>query len=626
MNKRVMPARKITRRSTAFLMLGSALLALLLLATLSLASGQTHDNAMVAHTLQVQNRIALIQSLVQDAETGQRGFIITGRADFRAPYDRAVERLSGELDILEHETADNAIQQASMDRLRPLISQRLARLRVGLALRQAGDLQGAMNAVAQGRGKILMDAIRGELSAMRAEEARLLDLRRAQAHATSSRLRIALILGFAVLAGLTAYAVTELQRQVRALAQTNIDLANEAANREEAEAKVRQMQKMEAIGQLTGGIAHDFNNMLSIIIGSLDLAKRRLTSDPDRARRSIDNAIDGAERAAALTSRLLAFSRQQPLAPVASDPNRLVQGMSELLRRTIGGQIQLETVLSGGIWRVNADVSQLENAILNLCVNGRDAMPDGGRLTIETANTFLDEDYASQHQEVAPGQYVMFSVTDTGVGMSPEVIARAFDPFYTTKGVGRGTGLGLSQVFGFVKQSGGHVKIYSEIGQGTSVKIYLPRWMGELTAQTSTQSVTDLPEGRPGEIILVTEDDERVRKVSVESLRELGYTVIHASSGEEALRILEQEPRIDLLFTDIVMPGMTGRVLADTASERLVGLKVLYTTGYTRNAVVHNGVLDPGVAFLPKPFTIQQLAAKVRQALDGQGANRPGAS
>lgn len=618
-----MPARKITRRSTLFMVLGSALLALLLLATLQLASGQTHDNAMVTHTLQVQNRIALVQSLVQDAETGQRGFIITGRTDFREPYDRAVARLSTELDALEHDTADNAIQQASMDRVRPLVEQRLARLRIGLALRAAGDTQGAMDAVTQGRGKILMDAIRGELSAMRAEEGRLLAMRRAQAETTAGRLRIALILGFAVLVALTAYAVMALQRQIRALIATNAELETEAANREQAEAQVRQMQKMEAIGQLTGGIAHDFNNMLSIIIGSLDLAKRRLTSDPDKAQRSIDNAIDGAERAAALTSRLLAFSRQQPLAPVASDPNRMVQGMSELLRRTIGEQVKLETVLSGGIWRVNADVSQLENAILNLCVNGRDAMPEGGRLTIETANAYLDEDYASAHQEVTPGQYVMFSVTDTGVGMPPEVIARAFDPFYTTKGVGRGTGLGLSQVFGFVKQSGGHVKIYSEIGQGTSVKIYLPRWMGELTAQAAAQSVADLPEGRPGEIVLVVEDDERVRRVSVESLRELGYTVIHASSGDEALKVLEQAPRIDLLFTDIVMPGMTGRVLADTASERLVGLKVLYTTGYTRNAVVHNGVLDAGVAFLPKPFTIQQLAAKVRQALDGQGANRP---
>jgi len=622
-NNPQMPARKITRRSTLFMVMGSALLALLLLATLSLASGQAHDNAVVTHTLQVQNRIALVQSLVQDAETGQRGFIITGRPDFREPYDRAVARLSTELDALEHATADNAIQQASMDRLRPLVDQRLARLRVGLGLREAGDLAGAMDAVTQGRGKVLMDAIRGELAAMRAEESRLLAMRRAQAEATAGRLRLALILGFAVLVALTAYAVMALQRQIRALIQTNAELETEAANREQAEAQVRQMQKMEAIGQLTGGIAHDFNNMLSIIIGSLDLAKRRLTSDPERATRSIDNAIDGAERAAALTSRLLAFSRQQPLAPVASDPNRLVQGMSELLRRTIGEQVKLETVLSGGIWRVNADVSQLENGILNLCVNGRDAMPDGGRLTIETANAYLDEEYAKEHQEVTPGQYVMFSVTDTGVGMPPEVIARAFDPFYTTKGVGRGTGLGLSQVFGFVKQSGGHVKIYSEIGQGTSVKIYLPRWMGELTAQAATQSVADLPEGRPGEIILVVEDDERVRKVSVESLRELGYTVIHASSGAEALQILEQEPRIDLLFTDIVMPGMTGRVLADTASERLVGLKVLYTTGYTRNAVVHNGVLDAGVAFLPKPFTIQQLAAKVRQALDGQGANRP---
>jgi CheY-like chemotaxis protein len=364
---------------------------------------------------------------------------------------------------------------------------------------------------------------------------------------------------------------------------------------------------------------------MAIVLGSLDMAKRRLTSDPHRAATYIDNAVEGAQRATQLTGRLLAFSRQQPLAPLAMDVNKLVGGMSEMLRRTIGEHLRVETVLAGGVWRAYADPSQLENAILNLCVNGRDAMPDGGRLTIETSNAHLDDAYASAHNEVLAGQYVMVSVSDAGAGMTPEVVERAFDPFYTTKGVGKGTGLGLSQVHGFVKQSGGHVKIYSEPGVGTTVKIYLPRCQGVGAAvDVDTASPLTAPRAVSDEIILVVEDEERVRHLSVDALRELGYTVVQASDASQALVVLTLQPRVDLLFTDIVMPDMNGRRLADKARETRPDLKVLYTTGYTRNAIVHNGMLDPDVAFLPKPFTLEQLAVKVRQVLDGQGANRPG--
>ena len=368
-----------------------------------------------------------------------------------------------------------------------------------------------------------------------------------------------------------------------------------------------------------GGIAHDFNNMLAIIIGSLDLAKRRMTSAPDKAATGIANAADAAQRAAQLTSRLLAFSRQQPLAPGPIEANRLVGGMSELLRRTIGEQVQLETVLAGGLWRAYADGPQLENAVLNLCVNARDAMPEGGKLTIETANTWLDDAYAAAHADVTAGQYVAITVTDTGAGMSKETLDRAFDPFYTTKGIGKGTGLGLSQVYGFVKQSGGHVKIYSEPGQGTSVKMYLPRFTGEAPSEDAPHETYV---GGGDEIILVVEDDADVRLVSVDSLRALGYTVIHAEDGPSALALMERHPKIDLLFTDVVMPGMSGRQLADKTRETRPEIKVLYATGYTRNAVVHNGMLDAGVALLSKPFTIDQLAAKVRSVLDGGGINR----
>ncbi|OYX68493.1 MAG: hybrid sensor histidine kinase/response regulator [Rhizobiales bacterium 32-66-11] len=409
------------------------------------------------------------------------------------------------------------------------------------------------------------------------------------------------------------------------IAERTSELQQEMTERFVAEAQIRQMQKTEAIGQLTGGIAHDFNNMLAIVIGSLDIARRRLTGvEHDMVRTCIDNALEGAQRAGALTARLLAFSRQQALEPQPLDANKLVGGMSELLRRTLGETIQVETVLAGGLWRAFADPAQLENAIVNLAVNARDAMPDGGRLTIETANSDLDERYARNHAEVTAGQYVLVSVSDTGTGMGPDVIERAFDPFYTTKGVGRGTGLGLSQVFGFVKQSGGHVKIYSEIGQGTTVKLYLPRHVGEpALVGRGDKSDGHLPPGRPDITILVVEDEENVRHMSVDALRELGYTVVQAANGNQAMEQLVLQPRIDLLFTDIVMPDMTGRQLAEKAAAARVGLKILYTTGYTRNAVVHNGILDHGVAFLPKPFTLDQLARKVDDVLADRGINRP---
>jgi CheY-like chemotaxis protein len=317
-----------------------------------------------------------------------------------------------------------------------------------------------------------------------------------------------------------------------------------------------------------------------------------------------------------LTSRLLAFSRQQPLAPQIVDTNRLLTGMSDLLRRALGEGIRIETVLAGGLWKTHADPSQIENAILNLAVNARDAMDNEGKLTIETANSHLDETYASTHAEVAPGQYVMIAVSDTGSGMTPEVIAKAFEPFYTTKPVNKGTGLGLSQVFGFVKQSGGHVKIYSEPGEGTTIKIYLPRFFG------AEEPASPIERGKSSakvtETILVVEDDARVRAATTDAMRELGYTVIHVGSGHEALRKLAETPGIALLFTDIVMPVMNGRKLAEEAVTHQPGLKVIFTTGFTRNAVVHNGVLDHDVHFLAKPFTIEQLETKLREVLDAK--------
>jgi signal transduction histidine kinase/CheY-like chemotaxis protein/PAS domain-containing protein len=403
-------------------------------------------------------------------------------------------------------------------------------------------------------------------------------------------------------------------QQSVALAEANTEIRAEADRRAAAESQLRQLQKMESLGKLTGGIAHDFNNMLAIVMGGLNLAQRRLARGESEVGKYLDGAMEGAARAATLTQRLLAFSRQQPLSPEAIDANKLVSGLAELLTRSLGELVQLETILGAGLWRAKADPAELENVIVNLAVNARDAMPDGGKLTVETCNVYVDEDYARE-AEIAPGQYVQIAVTDTGTGMPPDVLAKAFDPFFTTKEVGKGTGLGLSQVFSFARQSGGHVRVYSEVGHGTTFKLYLPRFWGE-EVPVARRAPAPVRHGKVTEIIMVVEDEERVRNNSVETLRELGYIVIHAGSGPEALAMIEAGQDVTLLFTDIVMPGMTGRQLADRATELLPRLKVVYTTGYTRNAVVHNGVLDPGTNFLPKPFGIDQLAAKIAEVLD----------
>ena len=416
-----------------------------------------------------------------------------------------------------------------------------------------------------------------------------------------------------------AEALMRLENQVgqqeHALVQQAGELRDQTAGRTAAESQVRQLQKMEAVGQLTGGIAHDFNNMLAVIIGGLNLMQRRLDRGDTDVKKYADAAMDGAMRAAGLTQRLLAFSRQSPLAPEAVDANMMVRTMTELLDRTLGEQVRLETVLGAGLWNAKADPNQLENAIVNLAVNARDAMPEGGKLTIETNNATIDESYAAE-EDLQPGHYVLIAVTDTGTGMSPDVMAKAFDPFFTTKAVGKGTGLGLSQVFGFVRQSGGHVRIYSEVGFGTTFKIYLPRFVGVVPATVVRRSPTELRGGSPDEVILVVEDEDRLRNFTVEALRELGYTVVHAADGIEALAMIDGGQAATLLFTDIVMPGMTGRQLADTAVRKMPGLKVIYTTGYTRNAIVHNGTLDAGTNFIAKPFGIDELAAKVRNVLD----------
>jgi len=682
----------------------------------------------VEHTLRVQNALGDLGRSLLQAETSQRGFLITADAGYLVPYRQAIKDLTPELDVLARLIADTPDQLAKLAELKPLIAAKLDEMAAIIGMHQFGDETGARERVRAHLGRNLMNHIRTILAAMDAHEERLLAERGAAAERSNraelTALAVTGVFGLGLVAiwvrGMRQYATTveetraerdrvwRLSRDLLAVADANGRLlaVNPAwsavlgwsepellmlpsvaaiqhpddwtaigserirpltgrptprfenrlrhkdgsyrsiawaavpdgglsylsgrdvtAEREQAnalhqtETALRQAQKMDAIGQLTGGVAHDFNNMLAIIIGSLNLVQRQLDCDHPNdsiVRKFLNSALEGADRAAVLTSRLLAFSRQQALNPAPLDANKMVSSMSELLRRTLGEPVQIETVLAGGLWMTRTDPPQLENAILNLALNARDAMAakGGGRLTIETANASLDEAYAAQHEDVSAGQYVQIAVSDSGSGMPPEVVARAFDPFFTTKPAGQGTGLGLSMVHGFVKQSGGHIKIYSEPGQGTTIKLYLPRWFGSMEPHAGVAAGPNvLPMGTLNEIILVVEDEERVRRVSVEALRELGYTVLHAAGGQDALEMLEANPAIVLLFTDIVMSGMNGAQLTAEALRRRPDLKVLYTTGYTRNAVVHNGVLDSGVHLLNKPFTLERLATKVREVL-----------
>ena len=387
----------------------------------------------------------------------------------------------------------------------------------------------------------------------------------------------------------------------------------EAERRELAEQALRQSQKMEAVGQLTGGVAHDFNNLLTIIIGNLGIAKRGVVEA--RAERALNNALVGAERAAQLTQRLLAFSRRQPLNPRVLDVNKLIVSISDLLARTLGENIELETIGSAGLWNVEADASELESTLLNLALNARDAMPEGGKLTIETSNAYLDDEYCRQHEGLTAGQYVLVAVSDSGAGMSAETIDRAFEPFFTTKEAGKGTGLGLSQVYGFMKQSDGHVRIYSEPGEGTTIKLYLPRRYGDEAALSGDDDIGS-ERGR-GETILIVEDDDGVRQYASEILRDLRYQVIEAKDSATALRLLDADKKFDLLLTDVVLPGKNGRELATEVENRRPRTKVIFMTGYSRNAIVHHGRLDPGTELIQKPLVERVLARKIRQVLDG---------
>jgi signal transduction histidine kinase/CheY-like chemotaxis protein len=577
---------------------------------------------LVSHTLEVRLAAGNLLSQIQDAEAGERGYMLTGQEDFLAPYRTASAQIQPSLQKLLKLTLGNPQQQKALARLRPLIHSKLAVIEEILSLLRAGKREEASELALP--GKEVMDEIRSLIGEISQAEKDVLTVQERQERRDRSLLLFLILSG---LAGAWFLSAAAIRLQARLLK----NLREEAARRETAEASLRQSQKMEAVGQLTGGVAHDFNNLLTIIMGNLDTIRRRLEAMAAEAAplvRPLDAAMAGAKNAAKLTHRLLAFSRMQPLDPVPLDLNKCIAGVSDLLTRTAGTPVTIETVLGAGLWLTLADANQLENVLVNLAINAKDAMPDGGKITIETANAHLDEGYAASFGDIPPGQYAVLSVTDTGTGIPPEVLERVFEPFFTTKQPGAGTGLGLSMVHGFVKQSGGHIRIYSEVGHGTTVKIYLPRLP---QAQMASVPKPAEPEPKPvatargPETVLVVEDNEGVLDFACHTLEDFGYSVLVAKDGPEAMTFLEDGARIDLLFTDVVMTKeMTGRQLADAARGKRPELPVLFTTGYSRNAIVHQDRLDANVNLLSKPYTQGELVQKVRSVLDEARRARSG--
>jgi signal transduction histidine kinase/ActR/RegA family two-component response regulator len=606
-------ASDLGRGTRAAIFAGFLLLILTAVGAVLVALSSDRAEMASTHSLQIRQAQAQLFSTVQDAETGQRGYLLTGELSYLDPFDQAQQRIPDLTHQLRSLIAGDEVQTRRLDLMSADIDHKMRELERSISRSKAGDAAGGLAIVKTNEGRDVMLRIRSESAAI--DQAELQTLARREAAAGFLRtVLLGLIVAAVIGIGALAFFIGRESRRVTLeLAARNRDLQHEMFERARAEAQLRQAQKMEALGQLTGGVAHDFNNMLAIIVGNLDMVVRKMPREFDRLREMIENALGGAQRAAALTKRLLAFSRLQPLEPSSTDINKCVADMSEMLRRSLGEQIAIETVLGGGLWRAFVDCPQLESAILNLAVNARDAMPDGGRLTIETANASLDRSYADQNSEVEPGQYVMLAITDTGLGMTAETLERAFDPFFTTKALGEGTGLGLSQVHGFLKQSRGHIKLYSEVGLGTTVKLYLPRTTMDGPAPEMQAAHPSIANAQF--TVLIVEDDPGVRGFVVSATRDLGFSVIEADSAAVALELLERHPEITLLLTDVVMPGATGRQLVEAAAALRPDLLVVYMTGYTRNAIVHNGTLDSGTRLLTKPFTVADLQRELSDAL-----------
>ncbi|HMA51429.1 MAG TPA: response regulator [Magnetospirillaceae bacterium] len=550
--------------------------------------------SLVDHTQDVINQERLLLTLMLDAETGERGYLLTRRQLYLEPWTSAQAKVPASLQELARLIADNPEQQRALTRLDVLIGRKFEDISQELA---EADRAGTVRDI----DKVVMDGIRVLLTEFEKRELTFYDERKSDLRHRFDALQLVLLLaGMLSLAGL-AFGAWGLQSGNRKVA--------------EAEAVNRQARKMEAIGNLTGGIAHDFNNLLQVVITNLDFAIHQI-GPKQPASGFLQSALLALEKGERLTGQLLAFARRQPLKPEPINVAALIEEVGTLLRRTLGESCQIECVAFAGLWRAMADASLLQNAIVNLALNARDAMPQGGKLTIEASNVTLDSDYAETAHEVTPGPYVMIAVSDTGTGMTKEELGRVFEPFYTTKE--SGTGLGLPMVYGFVKQSGGHISLYSEPGQGTTVKLYLPRTTREEIARDTSRRLA--LRGR-GQRILVAEDDDSVRAGVVAQLTDLGYSVLAAGDADTALALVLDNAEIDLLFTDVVLGGrLNGRQLAEALHELQPSLPVIYTSGYTENAIVHHGRLDEGVTLLSKPYRADQLARAISDALQAKEA------
>jgi signal transduction histidine kinase/ActR/RegA family two-component response regulator len=610
-------------RTRVGLVVGFALLLTACLVAIVTVFTSINADRWVDHSLEVRQTIQELFSTVQDAETGQRGYLLSNDPSYLEPFIIARAQLPALEMRLRQLTDDSVTHQKQLDELYPLIAAKMDELSVTVRDREQGHSGAAMALVKTNLGHNQMERIRQLAHDMDQTELDALREHSATAHRQQTVLTVIMI-ALTLLAGALAFVVVEkARRYASAIERTNETLRAEMLQRETAEQQLRQSQKMEALGQLTGGVAHDFNNMLAIIVGNLEMLIRKLPEREERCVTLASNALGGAMRAAELTKRLLAFSRQQPLQPKSVNVNQCAHDVSVMLRRSLGENIEIETVQSAGLWRAFVDRPQLESALLNLAVNARDAMNGVGKLTIETGNAYLDRKYADTHGEIVPGQYVLIAVTDTGSGMPAEVISRAFDPFFTTKEVGQGTGLGLSQVHGFAKQSHGHVKIYSEVGVGTTIKIYLPRDTTHpeeelVSPRTSTLQVKERRR------VLIVEDDVDVRRFTMSILQELGYETVEASSATSARNVLAADAGISVMLTDVIMPGTNGQQLIESIKETYPHLIVIFMTGYTRNAIVHNGMLDPGVRLITKPFTIDEISRELRAAIAGEDARSIG--
>jgi signal transduction histidine kinase/ActR/RegA family two-component response regulator len=665
--------------------------------------------------LVVRTASALAEA-IQDAERGQRGYLITGRDTYLEPYETAKERIPRLLGDLQQAILNRPDQQRRLLTLQGDLTAKMNELAATIATRREQGFETARAMMNTDAGTA-MEAVKADIDAIfdaanarllaRMDTAETLDWRVALTFSIGSAIAAGALIDCAVFlarayrraeaserilqatldsvregvaafdpdrrllawnqtfrlmlklprgtlrrgAALPAHKTSEIERfgeQFEAL-DSEVKRTGKAALMErkedgrsleifhnptedgvsvttfldrteqrKTEEALRQTQKLEALGQMTGGVAHDFNNLLTIIIGAASLLRRTVGKDAQALQR-IDMVTLAAERGARLIRQLLAFARRQPLEPEIVNFGHLMTEVLPMVRRAVGEKIVVECATSGGLWNTTIDATQFQTAVLNLAINGRDAMPDGGKLTIEVANAVLDDAYAAHHAEVEPGQYVMFAITDTGKGMDSATIMRALDPFFTTKPAGEGTGLGLPQVYGFVKQSGGHLNIYSEVGEGTTIKLYLPRDFGQESFQPRQVAALAV---NGTETVLLADDDESVRVTVASMLESLGYGVITAASGAEAISILEKGTPIALLFTDIVMPGtVSGRKLAERAAEIKPAIKVLFTSGYAENSIVHNRRLDPGVQFLSKPYDRERLAMTVRRVLDGPAKN-----